>query len=304
MRDTSAPQHRAPPLLQVGALFVLERLQSFGYVRDHSDDGLVTAIITTGNIARDGAIISPGGWDFAHYDRNPVVLWQHDDSAMPVARMVDRTIGDSEIVARIQLDMEDPEGQRLHGKIKRGFVNATSVRWLPKETEVRQIGEGKEKRDVLVFLRQEMLETSFVSIPADPGAMILRADGQPFDIDAFRVEPEPVRSAPVSLTRDAILDDLDYLRSALGDYGIEALAGRMSDADRGIALELHNRLGELLAIYQRPNQGAETLRAIETRVADMLERRESRPSAGDLVVAALVKRTGRSEDRIRQEYEL
>ena len=282
----------------------MDRLQSFGYVRDHSDDGLVTAIITTGNIARDGAIISPNGWDFAHYDRNPVVLWQHDDSAMPVARMVDRTIGDSEIVARIQLDMEDPEGQRLHGKIKRGFVNATSVRWLPKETEVRQMGEGKEKRDVLVFLRQEMLETSFVSIPADPGAMILRADGQPFDIDAFRAEPEPVRSAPASLTRDAILDDLDYLRGALGEYGIEALAGRMNDADRGIALELHNRLGELLAIVQRPKQGAETLRVIETRVADMLERRESRPSAGDLVVAALVKRTGRSEDRIRQEYQL
>ena len=78
----------------------------------------------------------------------------------------------------------------------------------------------------------------------------------------------------------------------------------MNDADRGIALELHNRLGELLAIVQRPKQGAETLRVIETRVADMLERRESRPSAGDLVVAALVKRTGRSEDRIRQEYQL
>ena len=282
----------------------MERLQSFGYVREHSDDGLVTAIITTGDLGRDGTIIEPAGWDFANYDRNPVVLWQHDDSAMPIARMVDRTIGASAIVARIALDMDDPEGQRLHSKIKRGFVNATSVRWMPKETEVRQIGEGKEKREVLVFLRQEMLETSFVSIPADPGAMILRANGQPLDIEAFRGEAQPGRGGAPALTRDAILDDLDYLRGALSDYGIEALAGRMNDTDRGIALELHNRLGELLALVQRPNQGAETLRAIETRLADMLERRMSRPSADDLVVAALVKRTGRPADRIRQEYGL
>ena len=287
----------------------MDRLQSFGYVREHSDDGLITAIITTGNIARDGAIITPSGWDFAHYDRNPVVLWQHDDSAMPVARMVDRTIGDAEIVARIAIDMDDPEGQRLHGKIKRGYVNATSVRWLPRETEVRQVGEGKEKRDVLVFLRQEMLETSFVSIPADPGAMILRADGQPFDIAAYRSPGEteterPPLPAP-ALTRDAILDDLDYLRSGLDGYGIEALAGRMNDADRGVALELYTRLGELLQLSEpRPNQGAKTLRDFEARLADYIERRMTRPSADDLVVAALVERTGRPAGRIRQEYGL
>ena len=72
-------------------------------------------------------------------------------------------------------------------------MNATSVRWIPGETEVRKVGTGKDARNVLVFTRgHELLEVSYVPIPADPNALVLRADGKPIDLSAYGT-PEVVR---------------------------------------------------------------------------------------------------------------
>lgn len=156
-----------------------ERLESFGQLRNvDSESRTVTSVISTGDIARDGAIIEPKGWEFDNYDRNPVVLWMHDADAMPFARTVEHIASDKELIAKAEFDLEDPRGASVFRKIQNGYINATSVRWLPKETEVRKVGEGKEARDVLVFLRQELLEWSFVTVPADPAALIVRADGE------------------------------------------------------------------------------------------------------------------------------
>lgn len=163
-------------------------LRSFGELRDvNGQDGTVTAVISTGNVARDGMVIDPAGWDFENYNRNPVVLWSHNDMAMPIARTVELIALEDQLVARAQLDMDDPEAIRLLGKIERGFVNSTSVRWDPKETETREI----DGRKTLVFTRQELLEWSFVAIPADPGAVIVRSDGRPVEYQPEEEEPVP-----------------------------------------------------------------------------------------------------------------
>lgn len=170
----------------------MERLESYGLVRDiNEESGQVSAVISTGDVARDGAIIEPGGWDFSNYDRNPIILWMHNDAAVPFARTVERIATESELIARAQFDMDDPMGALMFRKIKDGYVNATSVRWMPKRTEVRKIGSGKEAREVLAFVEQELLEWSFVTIPADPKALIMRADGQPLDVSAYMPKPEP-----------------------------------------------------------------------------------------------------------------
>ena len=161
----------------------MERLELFGNLREvDSDAHRVTAVISTGDVARDGAIIDPAGWDFSNYDRNPVVLWMHDDRAMPFARTIERIATEKELIARAEFDMEDPMGAQVFRKIANGYINATSVRWLPKRTEQRTIGEGADKHEVLAFVEQELLEWSWVTIPSDPGALIMRADGTPFSI--------------------------------------------------------------------------------------------------------------------------
>ena len=227
----------------------------------------VQAVISTGDIARDDAIIDPAGWDFTNYRRNPVVLFNHNDfSGLPVARTVEgpAPVG-TELVATAEFDREDPDAVRLFGKISRGYINATSVRWLPKRWEfVKMPGGDGGERTVLVFREQELLEWSFVNIPSDPGAVILRADGEPIDLSAF---------AGLSLQDIANAEIVD-------DTGEE-------DEEESETQEDERHHASLLAVV--------------SRLEAVVNTRAQRPTVDDLIVRALAKKTGRTEERIRQE---
>ncbi len=254
----------------------MDRLESFGHLREvDSEAHRVTAVISTGDVARDGAIIDPAGWDFSNYDRNPVVLWMHNDGAMPFARTTERMATDKELIARAEFDMEDPLGATAFRKISNGYVNATSVRWLPKRTEMRKRDEDGEDDDkILVFVEQELLEWSFVTIPADPGATILRADGGPFALADY-VKPD---SPPVA--------DLELPSEMPGDEFILDWPDTLS-AER-------NGNGH----HADPNQDFAALEALLVRY---FERRNQRLDPDDMVVNALSRATGKSVERVRQD---
>ena len=154
------------------------RLQTFGRVRAIDEEARrVTVVVSTGDVARDGAIIDQSGWDFANYDLNPVVLWAHDDQSLPVARALpaERQITSNELVETHEFAIHSV-AEEVFQAVRGGFVNATSVRWIPGETQVRKVGD----RSVLVFTKgHELLESSYVTLPADPHALVMRADGHP-----------------------------------------------------------------------------------------------------------------------------
>ncbi len=175
----------------------LDRLQSFGRVRDVDvETHRVTVVVSTDDVGRDGMVIDQAGWLFDAYDRNPVVLWGHDDSQMPVARAIPsmRTLTDHDLTEVHEFDDGDPRAMDLFRKIQRGFVNATSVRWNPLQWEFRK-ARHDEAEEVLHFTSQELLESSYVSIPADPGALVIRATGGAVDRTLFLPELSPVEEA-------------------------------------------------------------------------------------------------------------
>lgn len=153
------------------------RLQTFGYLRNVNDeDRTVDAVVSTGDIARDDAIIDQSGWVFDNYDRNPVVLWCHDDSQLPIAKALPqfRQVTENTLTERHQFATH-PRAEEVWQAVKGGFVNALSVRWLPGKTEMKNING----RSILVFKSgHELLESSYVPIPADPGCLVTRADGK------------------------------------------------------------------------------------------------------------------------------
>lgn len=166
----------------------MERLQTFGYVRAYEEESRrVTVVASTGDIARDGAVIEPGGWDLGPYSRNPVVLWAHNDHELPIARTVESRIEQNALV-QVHEFFDHPFAENVFRLVRASGVNTTSVRWIPGESEVRVEGVGKAAREVLVFTRgHQLLETSYVPVPADPGAVVLRADGVPIDIANYRM---------------------------------------------------------------------------------------------------------------------
>lgn len=272
-----------------------DSLRSFGYLRKvNHTEGTVEAVISTGNIARDQMIIDPDGWDFANYNRNPVVLWGHDDNAMPLARTVEIEASPNELRATAQFDMEDEAAKRLLSKIERGFVNSTSVRWLPKRTEIRMLPTDKGEREVLAFVEQELLEWSFVSIPSDPGAVILRSNGETFD-------PDPLIQAakgelPVPTTAEAVREHADAIQELLTrDLDPEAVA-LLRDLNARIAPVVTEPV--VIATRKRDPvlDGLAAVTAAMERIA------QQKPLDVDAMVASTLARvTGKTEERVRAE---
>ena len=139
-------------------------------------DDEVEVVMSTGAIARDGHILVPGGADLAHYRANPVVLWQHDPG-QPVGTAEGVRVDGDKIVARIRFA---PLGvsevaDRTRGLVKSGVIGAVSVGFDPTEGEPL---DPARPRGGQRFTGWELLECSFVSVPADTGAVVTaRAHG-------------------------------------------------------------------------------------------------------------------------------
>src|SRR5882762_6308107 len=83
--------------------------------------------ITTGGVDRDNDTIDPKGWDVAEFMRNPVVLWAHDYSQLPVARAIDVVpTGDGlQSTAQFPPKGVHPFADTVFDLIAGGFLNAS-----------------------------------------------------------------------------------------------------------------------------------------------------------------------------------
>ena len=138
-----------------------------------SDDE-VEVVMSTGAIARDGHILVPQGAQLDNYRANPVVLWQHD-AKVPVARASDIRVAGNDITAKITFAPlgVSPDADKVRGLVKSGIVNAVSVGFDPIDgdpLDPRRPYAGKR------YTEWELLECSFVSVPADTGAIVTARD--------------------------------------------------------------------------------------------------------------------------------
>lgn len=129
-------------------------------VKEASDEdtGTFEVVITTEDVDRYNEIIKLDGWDIEHYMRNPVVLWGHDHYRMPVGVCTAIERQEKGLVARGKFAPSN-DGQELRRLYDLGIVRATSVGFIEKE------------RQGNVILKAELIEFSFVSVPANPMAL-------------------------------------------------------------------------------------------------------------------------------------
>lgn len=116
---------------------------------------------------RYGDTISHAGWNLEHFRRNPVILWGHDSSQPPVGKAVSVTVTDRALVGEIEFAPTE-KGREVETLVRGGYVRAVSVGFLPEKYGPRKDGSG----DGIAFEKQELLECSFVSIPANPNALV------------------------------------------------------------------------------------------------------------------------------------
>ena len=136
-----------------------------------ADQRQVTVVCSTGEPDRMGDVIIQSGIDLTAYRKNPVVLWGHS-ADVPIARAIEINVKDGKLQATVQFPPEgdDEDSDWVYGKIKAGIVNATSVGFIPRDYEPL---DPKQPWSGYKFIKSELLEFSFVSVPANSGCLIV-----------------------------------------------------------------------------------------------------------------------------------
>lgn len=138
------------------------------------EDRTLRFIGSTEHVDRHGEVIKADGWKLTTYKKNPVVLVNHKHSDLPVAKT--KNVWVDKEAKSLMFDIEFPdmdvssEGDTLYKLYKNGYMNATSVGFLP-NPEKMVFGEKKGDPSV-TYTEQELLEISLVSVPANPNALL------------------------------------------------------------------------------------------------------------------------------------
>jgi len=125
------------------------------------DSGRFEVVISTGDVDRMGESLNPEGWDLEFYKSNPVVLWAHGYMDLPIGLTENIEIKEGKLVASGRFAPADanPFAQQVRKLYDMGIERATSVGFLEKEREGNKI------------IKAELLEWSFVPVPANPFAL-------------------------------------------------------------------------------------------------------------------------------------
>jgi len=124
-----------------------------------TDTGTFEVVISTENLDRYNEVIKLDGWELDHYMNNPVVLWSHDHTKL-IGMATSVFTMDGKLVAKGKF-APNALGQETRRLYESGFLKATSVGFIPKDQE------GS------IITKAELLEFSFVSVPANPYALSL-----------------------------------------------------------------------------------------------------------------------------------
>lgn len=164
---------------------------------EDKDSGTFRVIISTSDIDRQGESVDQKGWDLTFFKMNPIVLWAHDYAQLPIGVATSVEVKDGKLVAEGKFAPADanPFAQQVRKLYDLGMVNTTSVGFIPKEYDGTKSG---------VISKSELLEFSFVPVPANPYAVRL-SQVKEFGIDLgmlrskgleVKEEPEPTPPAP------------------------------------------------------------------------------------------------------------
>ena len=151
------------------AKFASPEFQTFiKSVNDATDTGTFEMVISTDNIDRHGEIVDQKGIDFTNYMTNPVVLWGHNHNQIPVGvtdEIYTRVVGSQvQTVAKGRFAPHE-FAQTLRQLFDAGMLKTSSIGFIPLEHNGN------------VITKSELLEWSFVSIPANPYALALGKSG-------------------------------------------------------------------------------------------------------------------------------
>ena len=143
-----------------------------GSVTKSAETGVYRIIASTASIDRQGDSIDQSGWDLTDFKSNPVLLWAHDYSALPIGKVTSIEVKKGQLLAEFKFaDAEgNPKAAQIQKLYEDGIVNASSVGFIPLE------------RNGHVITKASLLELSLVPVPANQDALRLMIESKTFNL--------------------------------------------------------------------------------------------------------------------------
>lgn len=131
--------------------------------------GSLTYVLSDATRDRYGDVIDPAGWDLRWFKKNPIALFNHNQNA-PIGRWANPRVEDGQLVAELEPAARGTSQRvdEILSLIDQDILRATSVGFRSLEDE--PIDKNKPFAGTR-YLKQELLETSVVSVPANPAAL-------------------------------------------------------------------------------------------------------------------------------------
>lgn len=125
------------------------------------ENGTFRVIASTMAKDRHGEIIDQNGWDLTNFLKNPVILLNHRMRELPIGIATNAFLEDGKLIIEGVFASKEanPKAQQVRKLHDEGIMNAVSVGFITKERDGNLIKEA------------ELLELSFVTIPANPEAL-------------------------------------------------------------------------------------------------------------------------------------
>lgn len=143
-------------------------LHTVAHVDKQVSEGVIEAVVgSTSVLDRQGEIVEQSGWELKNFQKNPVILWGHnvEQTRPPIGKAekvwVDGDGKRSKLMFKVKFDLLDTFAAEIYRKVKEGFINTVSVGFMPLERVDNK------------YLKNELLELSFVPVPANPEAVVV-----------------------------------------------------------------------------------------------------------------------------------
>jgi len=177
-------------------------------LKDFDDDTRsFSAVGSTGNPDRVADVIDQNGWVLENFEKNPVGMWAHNYSMLPIFRVTDLEIKPRAKKMFFRPSFDDYEfADAVYNSYKKKFMRGFSVGFLPLDYEPRDINEmtDEERKRAgwwggMNYKVQELLEISAAPIPMHPEALAgIKSMGVPTEFgygqeDATELSPERAR---------------------------------------------------------------------------------------------------------------
>jgi HK97 family phage prohead protease/HK97 family phage major capsid protein len=220
-----------------------------------------------------GDVIMADGWELKAFSRNPIALFNHAPG-FPVGRWRDLRVEDGALRGYLELAPEGTSSRidEIRKLVEAGILRAVSVGFRPIEHEpldARAPHQGSR------FTKQELIETSLVSVPANSNALAVAKslNISPATIDLV-FAGQGNKNARV-MRRGFTGGQADTSRNGKGGSAMEGLSQRITEVERQI-VELEDELRDNIEKMDDDNVSDAEFERNSKLNADLVQKQKTR----------------------------